>query len=75
MTYSIATTGAPADNLYQPVNLTVDDTVATTGNQARAMMTGEQFLARGPDGGQALYVYDSERSVPGERRVLRRVSP
>ena len=75
MTYSIGTTGAPADNRYQPTSLTVDDTVATTGNQQRAMLTGESFLCQGPDGGQALYVYDTERSVPGERRVLRRVSP
>lgn len=77
MTYSLAVTGALAENPAQPLNNTVDDTVARPGGQARACQTGEQFLVRGPDGGQYLAAYD-DRTIPngsGITRVLKRVGP
>ena len=78
MTYSLAVTGALAENSFQPLNNTVDDTVATLGGQQNACMTGEQFLVRGPDGGQYWATYDAGRTVPGaggNQRVLVRVGP
>ena len=78
MTYSIAITGVQAGNPAQPLNNTVDDTVARPGGQARACSTGEQFLVRGPDGGQYWATYDAARTVPGaggNQRVLLRVGP
>ena len=73
MTYSLAVTGSPVENPQRPLRLTVDDSVATPGNQARACMTGEEFLCRGQDGQQGWYRYDTELTVPGVRRVLVRV--
>ena len=78
MTYSLAVTGALAENAQQPLNNTVDDTVATFGGQQNACMTGEQFLVQGPDGGQYWATYDASRTVPGmggNQRVLLRVGP
>jgi hypothetical protein len=78
MTYSVAITGALAENPQIPLNNTVSDTVARLGGQARACMTGEQFLVRGPDGGQYWATYDASRTVPngaGIQRVLQRVGP
>jgi len=78
LTYSVAITGALAENSFQPLNNTVDDTVARPGGQARACQTGEQFLVRGPDGGQYWATYDADRTVPngaGITRVLKRVGP
>ena len=78
MTYSIAITGAQADNPVQPLNNTVDDTVARPGGQERACRTGEQFLVLLPDGSSAYHTYDAGRTVPGmggDQRVLLRVGP
>lgn len=74
MTYSVAVTGSRAENPFQPLNLTVDDTVARPGGQQRACMTGEQFLVRQPDGSSAYYTYDASRTVNGQR-VLLKVGP
>jgi len=78
MTYSVAVTGALAENPQLPLNNTVDDTVARPGGQARACSTGEQFLVRGPDGASYWATYDADRTVPngaGIQRVLKRVGP
>lgn len=78
MTYSLAVTGALAGNPAQPLNNTVDDTVGRLGAQVRACSTGEQFLVRGPDGGQYWATYDADRTIPngnGIQRVLKRVGP
>ncbi len=78
MTYSVAITGALAGNPAQPLNNTVDDTVALPGGQTRACQTGEQFLVRGPDGASYWATYDASRTVPGaggNQRVLLRVGP
>lgn len=83
MTYSLANTGATvnpqgriADNPTDVENLQVSDNVINSpGAEQNAMMLGTPFLCKGPDGGQAYYVYDAERSVPGSLRYLRRVGP
>ena len=78
MTYSLAVTGAQADQPQQPLNNTVDDTVARTCGQERACRTGEQFLVKLPDGSSAWHTYDASRTVPGaggNQRVLLRVGP
>ena len=75
MTYSLAVTGAPADQLPNAVaTLTVDDSVARLGGMANAMQLNTQFLCKKPDGSSAYYTYDAERSTPGNP-VLRAVSP
>lgn len=74
MTYSVSLTGVPADYTpNQPAVLTVSDSVATVGSEQMAMQLNSQFLCKGPDGGQALYTYDAERSVPGRTLVLKKV--
>lgn len=75
MTYSQGVTGAPAENPYRPASLRISDSVATTGAQQNAMAQNTPFLAMGPDGQQAWYVYDTERCLPGVTRILRRVGP
>lgn len=70
-TYSLALTGAPADNPAQPLSLKVDDAVAREGSMASAMQNRTPFLALGVDGVTRWYTYDTERSIPGVRRVLK----
>ena len=72
-TYSIGLTGALAENPARPLNQTVDDAVATPGAMASAMSLRTPFLAKGPDGAQAWYRYDAERSLPGGPRILLKV--
>ena len=83
-TYSVGTTGAPADNRmeegYQKAtssqSLTIDDTYARLGGQQLAMQNGTQILCLGVDGTSAFYQLDAERSDPSKGiRVLRRVAP
>lgn len=75
MTYSLAVTGAPADQLPNAVaTLTVDDTVARPGGMASAMQLGTQFLCKKPDGSSAYFTYDAERSTPSNP-VLKAVGP
>lgn len=81
MTYSLANTGATVnpqgalvDYSQLPKNQQVSDNVINSPMaEQQAMMRGTPFLAKGPDGGQALHVYDAERSIPGVQRVLRRL--
>lgn len=72
-TYSLAATGAPADNPKLPLSLDVEDAVARVGSASNAMSKNTPFLARGPDGGERYYVYDAERSIPGALNILRAV--
>jgi hypothetical protein len=73
MTYSLAVTGARADQINQVENLTLADsavqgtatvTIPTPGGMQQAMAMGYQFLAKGPDGAERLYRLDAERSTP-----------
>lgn len=74
MTYSLAVKGAPAQNAQAPLSQTVDDSVARYGGAQNAMMLGTPFLCQGPDGAQAYYTYDAERSNPDiGLRILKRV--
>lgn len=72
-TYSLAITGVGAGNPFQPVALTIDDAYARPGSQALASSQGAPFLCKRPDGSSAWFVYDAERSIPGQTRILRRV--
>lgn len=67
MTYSLAVTGALADNPQQPQTaIDVDDTVARApGDQQSAMMLRTPFLCQMPDGSSQWCVYDETRSRPG----------
>jgi hypothetical protein len=54
--------------------LTLIDDAAASAHQYYAQQ-GQPFLCQGPDGQQALYVYDNERSIPGVSRILKRIYP
>ncbi len=81
MTYSLANTGATvnpqgatAPNPTLPKNQQVSDNVINSPMaEQNAAMLGTPFLCKGPDGGQSLFVYDAERSIPGSLRILRRL--
>ena len=65
MTYSVAITGALADNKnFVPLTLTMDDAYARPGGQQLAASTNTGFLCRNPDGSQSYYTLDAERSDP-----------
>ena len=72
-TYSLAATGAPADNPALPLSLDPEDSVSRQGSRAAAMANNTPFLARGPDGGERWYTYDAERTIPGALNVLKLV--
>jgi hypothetical protein len=66
MTYSLSITGASADQHLDVKNVTVGDAAAgQVGSQLNAMQTGLSFLCKGPDGAQAYYRIDAERSATG----------
>lgn len=75
MTYSLAVTGALADNPQQPQTaIDVDDGVARApGDQQSAMMLRTPFLAQMPDGSQQWCVFDETRSIPGGPLYILRV--
>lgn len=74
-TYSQTITGASADNAQQPKVIDVPDAVCVSaGAEQNAMQTGTSFLAKYPDGSLVTCVYDTERCIPGVKRVLRRLS-
>lgn len=66
-TYSLAITGAMAENQQQPQTaIDIGDSVARApGDQQSAMMLRTPFLAQMPDGSQQWCVYDETRSRPG----------
>jgi hypothetical protein len=74
-TYSQTTSGLNStlfevDELY-----TINDAQAQVGSQQLAMQQGLAFLVQGPDGSQAYYTIDAERSIPGQPPILRAVGP
>jgi hypothetical protein len=73
-TYSLSNTGCSAQNAQQPLVIDVPDQVSqTAGSEQLTMQNGTAFLAKLPDGSQAWHVFDTERSIPGVYRVLRRL--
>jgi hypothetical protein len=83
VTYSLAVTGINANQnevgiTVRPTvtgnvqNLTLPDTAGLIGGQQNAMRNGTQLLCQTPDGGQAWFVLDAERSTPN-LPVLRKV--
>lgn len=76
MTYSLGVTGTRADYTpSQPNNLTLSDDSARQGSQQSAMSEGSRVLCKGPDGAEAYYTIDAERTIPGFQTVLRAVGP
>lgn len=66
--------GVTAENdMGAAVNPIEDAAVNTPQQEQRYMQFNTPFLAQGPDGQQAWYTYDAERSIPGVLRVIRRV--
>ena len=84
MTYSQSLTGSPigvfAPNSTQLPDKGLSGNVvvqqcppgAFSGAAQQAMRLNDYLLCKNPDGSQAYYVYDAERSTPG-KPVLRRV--
>lgn len=76
MTYSVNFKGIAADaNGCANANTVLSDTQSQPGGQQLAMSTGQAFLCKGPDGAQALYKIDAERSTPGGPVYLIRQGP
>ena len=73
-TYSQSLAGLN-QTMYEPKGWTVNDLQAPVGAQQLAMSDGLQFLVKGPDGAQRLYVFDAERSIPGQPPILVPVGP
>ncbi len=81
MTYSLANTGAtvnPQGAMSSNPNLVKnhqisDNIVNSPMAEQGAMSLNTPFLGKRPDGGESWYVLDSERSIPGVLRVLRRL--
>jgi len=72
-TYSQSIIGVGAGNPFEPKFVKIDDaTCVTAGDEQNAMTLGTVFTAQGPDGGSYLAVFDTERCIPGVRRVIRR---
>lgn len=74
-TFSQAVTGAAADNAFEPKVLDIGDSACqTVGAEQNHAQLGTQFLVKFPDGQQRMCVYDAERSIPGQLRIVRRVN-
>ena len=65
MTYSLGATGSPADSLFAVSSLKVGDAAGLLGSQKAAMASNAQILCKKPDGSQAYFTIDAERSLPG----------
>ena len=74
MTYSLSVTGQGAGYLSSTKTLTLSDSSATAGAQLNSMQLNTPFLAKGPDGSQAWYTLDAERSTPSNP-ILKAVGP
>lgn len=74
-TYSLAVTGAMAENQQQPQTaIDVGDSEARApGAQQGAMSARTPFLCQMPDGSQQWCRYDETRSIPGGPLYLLRV--
>ena len=73
-TYSVGTKGLNANSPFTPKLLKLPDSACAIGSQQAAMATNTQVLVKGPDGSQAWYTLDSERSTPANP-VLLKVGP
>ena len=75
-TYSLAVTGLVAgqstNKLYDIPDATISGNAsATVGGMQGTMATGNLMLVKGPDGGLALYRYDTERSTVANPVLLK----
>lgn len=83
-TYSQSLTGINANGRFGVKQVSVGDAdaaanalnaITDAGAQQGIMQRGNQILCKGPDGLQAWYTIDAERSVPGVSLVMRPVGP
>jgi hypothetical protein len=73
-TFTAKKTAASASNAAQPLNVLTEDAVsAFPGLEMQAMSNQKTFMAQGPDGSTYWAEYDELRSIPGVKRVVRRV--
>ena len=70
-TYSLAATGARADQLQGVSNVSVGDTAGLAGSQMSCAANGTPVLCKNPDGSKQYYVIDASRTLPGQRVVLK----
>jgi hypothetical protein len=63
-TYSTSVTGVSAGHKGTVQLLTLSDANASAGAQKQAMAQGTHFLCKRPDGSEAYYRLDAERSRP-----------
>ena len=73
-TYTLAATGRAADSTFSVANIKIPDNYGLTGAAAGAMQSNTQLLCKRPDGTQAYYTIDAERTTPGNI-VLKAVGP
>ena len=71
MTYSLSITGLNANHRFTVENLTLSDSNAMPGGMQLAMAQGTSFLCQRPDGSQAFYRLDAERSTPSVPVLIR----
>jgi len=64
-TYSLAATGRRADSPFALNNIKIGDSAGLAGSQQLAMSDNSQILCQRPDGSQAWFTIDAERSLPG----------
>lgn len=70
-TYSLAVTGAAANNPPQIKSITLPDDSALAGGMQVAMRLGTQLLCKNPDGSQSWYTLDPYRSTPTNPVLLK----
>lgn len=65
MTYSLGATGHAADALFGVDNVKIGDAAGLAGTQQGAMSQNTPVMCKRPDGSQAWFTIDAERSLPG----------
>ena len=73
-TYSLSLTGRPADQTFAVSTLSVGDSAGADGNHNRVERLNTQVLCKKPDGSQAWFTIDAERSTPSNL-VMKAVGP
>ncbi len=73
-TYSLATVGRNANSPFTVTPISLPDSAGRLGSEALAMRNNSQLLCKKPDGSQAWFTIDAERSTPGNV-VMKAVGP
>ena len=76
-TFSQSLTGINAGTRYTPLTISIGDTDSAgdvqynnVPNMQQNMRDNDYVLCKGPDGAQAWYRYDAERSIPGVSIIM-----